>query len=394
MISVAEALGHLFDLVTPTDTEEVPLRAAAGRVLAQDVTALRTQPPFAASAMDGYALRAAEVEPDAMFKVIGEAAAGHAYAGHVAAGQCVRIFTGAPLPDGADFIVIQEDVTRRDDLITLGRDLGEKSHIRPAGGDFKAGDTVTAPRRLAPSDVALLASMNVPQVPVFRKPGVALLATGDELVAPGEVPGPDQIIASNSYGLAALLEAEGATARLLPIARDTEASLTTAFELAATADLIVTIGGASVGDHDLVAPVAEKLGMSQSFYKVAMRPGKPLMAGRLRDVPMIGLPGNPVSAMVCGTIFVVPMVRALLGLPRQAPGQRTAPLAAPLAANGPREHYMRATLTKDGLRAFDRQDSSLLSVLAGADALLVRPPHDPAQPAGASARYVPLRQER
>ncbi|WP_195820464.1 molybdopterin molybdotransferase MoeA [Roseobacter sp. MH60115] len=390
MIPVAEALAHLFALADPMGTETVPLRVAAGRVLAQDVQASRTQPPFHASSMDGYALRRAEVEPDAMFKVVGEAAAGHAFDGKVGPGQCVRIFTGAPVPDETDFVVIQEDVTRRGDLITLNRDMGNKDNIRPAGVDFKAGDSMTAPRRLGPSDVALLAAMNIAQVPVIRRPSVAIMATGDELVMPGETPGPDQIIASNTFGLAAQLEAEGADARLIPIARDTAASLKTAFQLAATADLIVTIGGASVGDHDLVAPVAEELGMQQSFYKVAMRPGKPLMAGRLNGTPMIGLPGNPVSALVCGTVFVTPVIRAMLGLGAHPAAQRQTTLAAALPANGPREHYMRATLNADGLRAFDQQDSSLLSILARADALLVRPPHDPARVAGERVSYLPL----
>lgn len=391
MISVAAALEHLFGLVSPLGIETVPLREASGRVLARDIAAARTQPPFDASAMDGYALRRAEVETDAMFKVIGEAAAGHGFSGSVAPGQCVRIFTGAPLPDGADYVVIQEDTTRRGDLITLGRDIDQKSNVRPAGGDFKEGDLISGTRRLGPTDVALLASMNIAEVPVFKRPCVAIMATGDELVAPGEAPGPDQIIASNSYGLAALLESAGAEARLLPIARDTIPALKTAFALASSADLIVTIGGASVGDHDLVSEAAAEMGMSQSFYKVAMRPGKPLMAGRMGDIPMVGLPGNPVSALVCGTIFVAPMIAALQGLPRRAPERLTAPLAAPLTANGPREHYMRAKLSADGLTAFDRQDSSLLTVLAGADALLVRPPQDPAQSVGTVMEYIPLR---
>ncbi|MEM9576139.1 MAG: gephyrin-like molybdotransferase Glp [Pseudomonadota bacterium] len=390
MIPVAQALAHLFDLVAPLGPEEVPLRQAAGRVLARDVVAGRTQPPFAASAMDGYALRGAEAEPDAMFKVIGEAAAGHGFSGEVGAGHCVRIFTGAPLPDGADHVVIQEDVTKRGDLITLCRDLGTKSNVRPAGGDFKAGDRVTAPRRLSATDIALLASMNIAQVPVTRKPAVAIMATGDELVSPGETPGPDQIIASNSYGLAAQLEALGAEPRLLPIARDTIPSLKTAFDLAIEADLIITIGGASVGDHDLVAKAATDLGMEQSFYKVAMRPGKPLMAGRLQGVPMIGLPGNPVSALVCGTIFVAPVVRMMLGLGRNAAPRLSAPLAAPLGPNGPREHYMRASLGPDGLRAFERQDSSLLTVLAGADSLLIRPPSDGPRDIGETLEYIAL----
>ena len=390
MISVSDALSHLFDLVTATEVEAVPLRQAAGRVLARDVVATRTQPPFAASSMDGYALRQTEVEPDAMFKVIGEAAAGHRFDGVVKAGQAVRIFTGAPVPEGADFVVIQEDTTRRGDLIMLGHDIGPKTNIRPAGGDFHAGDTMDAPRLLRPADIALLASMNVATVPVYTKPRVAIIATGDELVQPGEVPNPDQIIASNTYGLAALLEQHGAQCRMIPIARDTVPSLTQAFTMAQDADLIITIGGASVGDHDLVAPVAAQMGMEQSFYKVAMRPGKPLMAGRLRDVPMIGLPGNPVSAMVCGTVFVVPVLRKMLGLPAAPAARIDLPLCVDLPANGPREHYMRAMLRDGAVLPEDNQDSSLLGILSRADVLMVRPPHDEARTAGEIIGCIPL----
>lgn len=390
MISVSDALSHLFDLVTATEVEAVPLRQAAGRVLARDVVATRTQPPFAASSMDGYALRQTEVEPDAMFKVIGEAAAGHRFDGVVKAGQAVRIFTGAPVPEGADFVVIQEDTTRRGDLIMLGHDIGPKTNIRPAGGDFHAGDTMDAPRLLRPADIALLASMNVATVPVYAKPRVAIIATGDELVQPGEVPNPDQIIASNTYGLAALLEQHGAQCRMIPIARDTVPSLTQAFTMAQDADLIITIGGASVGDHDLVAPVAAQMGMEQSFYKVAMRPGKPLMAGRLRDVPMIGLPGNPVSAMVCGTVFVVPVLRKMLGLPAAPAARIDLPLCVDLPANGPREHYMRAMLRDGAVLPEDNQDSSLLGILSRADVLMVRPPHDEARTAGEIIGCIPL----
>jgi len=231
--------------------------------------------------------------------------------------------------------------------------------------------------------------MNHAQVPVIRKPVVAILATGDELVQPGETPGPDQIIASNSYGLAALLENSGAEARLLPIARDNEPSLRQAFALANGADLIVTIGGASVGDHDLVASVAAKVGLEQSFYKVAMRPGKPLMAGKLGDTAMIGLPGNPVSAMVCGTVFILPMVRRMLGL-ETAAHTLSAPLGRDIGANGPRAHYMRANLREGAIFPDDRQDSSLLSVLSSADALMIRPPHDPPRLAGEAQQYIPL----
>lgn len=390
MITVAQALEHLFSLTTPMDIEEIPLRAAAGRVLARDISAQRTQPPFAASSMDGYALRRAEVEPDAMFKVVGEAAAGHRYTGALNAGQAVRIFTGAPVPEGADFVVIQEDVTRRGDLITLGHKIGDKDNIRLAGGDFTKGQTVPAPLRLRPADIALLAAMNIATVPVYRKPVVAIMATGDELVQPGEMPGPDQIIASNTYGLAAQLDALGAQTRLMPIARDNAPSLQRAFELAQDADLIITIGGASVGDHDLVAPVAATMGMEQSFYKVAMRPGKPLMAGKLGTSAMVGLPGNPVSALVCGTIFVAPMVNAMLGLGQSAAPRRTVPLAADIPANGPREHYMRAVITEGAVTPADRQDSSLLTILASANALLVRPPSDGPHSAGAFVEVIDL----
>jgi molybdopterin molybdotransferase len=382
MISVEEALSNLFDIVAPMGVENIPLRRAAGRVLAQNVTATRTQPPFAASSMDGYALHRAEVEPDAMFKVIGEAAAGHRFEGTVKPGQAVRIFTGAPIPEGADFVVIQEDTTRRGDLLMLGHDIDGKDNIRPAGGDFKAGDVMTAPRILRPADIALLAAMNIAEVPVHIAPQVAIIATGDELVQPGETPGPDQIIASNTYGLAAMLEQMGARCRMIPIARDTAPSLTQAFKVARDADLIITIGGASVGDHDLVAPVAAELGMKQAFYKVAMRPGKPLMAGKLGKTPMIGLPGNPVSAMVCGVVFVAPVLRKMLGLAAEATPRKPLPLAIDLPAGGPRTHYMRALLRDGAVHPDTNQDSSLLSVLAQADVLMVRPAHDPARISG------------
>lgn len=390
MITVSDARALLFDLVTPLATENVPLAQAHGRILAREVTATRDQPPFAASSMDGYALKRAEVELHAMFQVIGEAAAGHAFHGTVKPGQAVRIFTGAPLPDGADFIVIQEDVDRKDDLITIIDPPGDKDNIRPAGGDFSIGTPMSAPRTLRPQDIALLASMNIDEVPVTRKPVVALISTGDELVMPGETPGPDQIIASNTFGLRAMLHELGAEVRLLPIARDTESSLRTAFGLTQGCDLVVTIGGASVGDHDLVGPVAQELGMDRAFYKVAMRPGKPLMAGRMGEAAMVGLPGNPVSAMICGYLFVAPMVRAMLGLGTVMPPLERATLAAELGQNGPREHYMRAVINDGQVTAFDNQDSSLLTILSQANALLVRAPNDPPLSAGETVSYLPL----
>jgi molybdopterin molybdotransferase len=287
-------------------------------------------------------------------------------------------------------VVIQEDTERDGDHVLVKPGLDAETHIRAAGSDFRTGAEV-APRRLAPADVALLAAMNHAAVPVTRRPVVALIPTGDELVQPGEDPGPGQIVASNPYGLAALFREAGAQVRILPIARDTLASLATALELAAGADLTVTIGGASVGDHDLVAQAARARGMEPAFWKVAMRPGKPLMAGRLPDgSAMVGLPGNPVSSMVCGTIFILPMLTRMLGLPAGPLPRRPAFLAAPLAANGPREHYMRARLDGDRIAAAPRQDSALLSVLAAANALLVRPPNDPARAPGEAVECIPL----
>jgi molybdopterin molybdotransferase len=388
MITVTQARTHLFSLISPLESEQVPLITAAGRVLAADAVARRDQPPFAASSMDGYAVRADEVERHAMFKVIGESAAGHRFDGHVGAGQVARIFTGAPMPEGANFVVIQEDVTRSGDLITITGTPG-KSNVRPAGGDFRTGTRISAPRLLRPEDVALLASMNVPRATVTRRPVVALISTGDELVMPGEDPGPDQIIASNTFGLKALLEQAGADVRMLPIARDTESSLRTAFGLTQGADLVITIGGASVGDHDLVGPVAQSLGMERAFYKVLMRPGKPLMAGRMGDAAMVGLPGNPVSAMICGVVFILPMIRVMLGLGSDLPPLQRAPLAADLGPNGGREHYMRAVVENGKVTVFDNQDSSLLSVLAQSNALVVRQPDAPALAAGQDVSYLP-----
>jgi molybdopterin molybdotransferase len=387
MISVSEALDRLFSLTEMMPGERVPLSAASGRVLRDPVVAKRAQPPFDASAMDGYAIGPS---PKNRLKIIGESAAGHAFPGAVGPGEAVRIFTGAPVPEGADRVVMQEDVARTGDTITLVDPTQSGDHIRTAGGDFAIGAQIDAPRLLRPVDIALIAAMNVPQVTVVRRPVVALITTGDELVAPGENMRDDQIVASNGYGLAAMLGDAGADPRLLPIARDNVASLRTAFDLAQGADLIVTIGGASVGDHDLVAPVAEEIGFSRAFHKVAMRPGKPLMSGRRDGTMLIGLPGNPVSSMVCGLVFVLPVIRAMLGLGQAPAPHQTAPLAHAIGSNGPREHYMRAHRGIDGLRVFERQDSSLLTVLAAADALVIRPPHDPPRAAGDSVAYLPL----
>jgi len=393
VIPVEVALARVLDLCGTLEAEDVPLAEAGGRALARNIEAGRSQPPFAASAMDGYALAAALGPTPAgeRFRVIGEAAAGRGFAGRANPGEAVRIFTGAPLPEGTDRVAIQEDVSRSGDGISLTEPATPGAHVRPAGGDFGPGFRIEAPRRLTAADLALAAAMGHARLPVSRRPEIAVIATGDELVLPGEPPGPGQIVASNGFGIKALLEAEGARVRLLPIARDTEAALRFAFDLAEGADMVVTIGGASVGEHDLVARMAGAMGLALDFHKVALRPGKPLMAGRLGSAVMVGLPGNPVSAIVCAHIFLRPAVRAMLGLGRAGLARALAPLAVALAPNGPREHYMRARLTEAGLEPFADQDSSLLSVLVAADALAIRPPGDGPREAGEVLEYIPLR---
>lgn len=391
MITVEEALARCLALATPLGTETIALRHANGRVMATAATAQLTQPPFPASAMDGYALGRAGAVGD-RFTVIGEAGAGHGFTGTLQPHQATRIFTGAPVPAGGVTVAIQEDISVRGDQITLTAAALADANIRPMGQDFAKGQPL-APRLLRPNDLALLAAMNVPQVTVRRRPVVALIATGDELVMPGEVPGPDQIIASNAFALAAMIESVGGEARMLPIARDNEASLRTVFGLTEGADLIVTIGGASVGDHDLVGKVATDLGLERAFWKIAMRPGKPLMAGKVLGIPMLGLPGNPVSAIVCGHLFLVPMLKAMLGLP-SLPQILTARLGSDQPANGPRSHYMRARLSVvDGAQTitpFERQDSALLSILTEAEALLIRPMNDPARRTGEMLNYISI----
>ena len=386
MIPVAEASARLLALVAPLPAEDVPLRRAGGRVLARDVAALRDQPPFDASAMDGYAVAGGGPS----WRVVGEAAAGRGHRAALAPGEAVRIFTGAPIPAGADRVLIQEDAAREGCALRATEAPAPGAHVRPRGGDFARGDALAAPRRLAPAEVALCAAMGHGTVPVRRRAEVAIVMTGDELAPAGVPPGPDGIPASNGYGIAARLEAEGARVRLLPIAADRPEALAAALGHAAGADLILTVGGASVGDHDLVARVAGAEGLAPAFHKVAMRPGKPLLAGRLHGAAFVGLPGNPVSSLVCTEVFAVPMLRAMAGLP---PGPETVPsrLAAPVGANGPRAHYMRATRGPGGVAPVASQDSSRLRLLAGADALIVRPPHDPARAAGATVETIPLR---
>lgn len=392
LLPVEEAHARLMALFSPVAVEAVPLAAASGRVLAADVVARRAQPPVAISAMDGYAVRSSDLAEGRRLRVVGTAAAGRGFGGSLAAGEAVRIFTGAPVPAGADAVLIQEDAEAGDGWVVPKPGHDTDTNVRPAGGDFAVGARIAAPRRLTPADLALVAAMGADPVRVYRRPVVALLMTGDELVMPGEAPGPDQVVASNAFGLKAMLEAAGAEPRILPIARDTAESLDLGFSLAAGADLLVTIGGASVGDLDLVRPTAAARGLNLEFHRIAMRPGKPLMAGRLGAAAFVGLPGNPVSALVTGRVFLVPAVERMLGLPGDPPARVPARLGAPVAANGPRTHFMRARVEAgaEGWRctACDRQDSSLLSVLSESNALLIRPPGDPAREAGSPAEFI------
>ncbi|MGF1552487.1 MAG: gephyrin-like molybdotransferase Glp [Paracoccaceae bacterium] len=394
LLSVDEARRRLNALMPAMAAETVALDEAAGRVLAADAVAGRAQPPFAASAMDGYAVRAAEAVAGARLRVAGEAAAGHAWAGRLPEGAAVRIFTGAPVPEGADAILIQEDAEREGDTVTVREAPGPGAYLRPAGGDFAAGFRLEAPRRLGPREVALLAAMGHDRVSVARRPVVALVATGDELVAPGARPRPDQVFASNDRGLSVRLAMTGARVVRTSIAADDRASLIGALgeARAAGADVVVTLGGASVGEHDLVAAAFGDAGLSLGFHRIAMRPGKPLMAGRLPGgAAMIGLPGNPVSAMVCGEIFAVPAIERALGLPGAPARRRPVALAEGIEANGPREHYARARLDAEGRAVLAaNQDSSLLTVLAEADGLVVRAPRAPAAAAGEAVEFIDL----
>ncbi|MEM6934150.1 MAG: gephyrin-like molybdotransferase Glp [Pseudomonadota bacterium] len=395
MLSVSEALSKLFALAPTMPEETVPLDYAAGRVLLKTVSARRDQPPFAASAMDGYAVHASSATAGATLTVVDEAAAGHRASGALPPGGAIRIFTGAPVPCGADSILIQENATRSDNRITVLEPPIRGQFIRPAGGDFKTGFEVFAPRRLTARDVALLAAMNLPTVRVARQPVIALIPTGDELVLPGGEPGPDQILSSNNFGLAAILSSIGGRPLQCPIARDTPDSVRQAFAAAKGADFIISLGGASVGDHDLVADVMQGEGLSLDFHKIAMRPGKPLMAGRLGGAMMIGLPGNPVSALVCGEIFLRPTIEHCLGLPSGERRREVAILSHDLCKNGPREHYMRACLTEaaaglPNVEVFESQDSSRLATLAQADALVVRSPNAPAASKGEQVEVISL----
>ena len=395
LLSVEDATAQLLDGVDALAGESVGLDAALGRVLAADLAATRTQPPFAASAMDGYAVRAADATVEgAGLTVIGTSRAGERFDGSLGAGQAVRIFTGAPVPDGADAILIQENATRQGDRVTVTVPVSEGLHVRPAGLDFREGERLLeAGLVLGSRAIALAASMNHAQIAVRRRPRVAILATGDELVPPGGDPGPDQIIASNSAGIAALVREAGGEPVDLGIAPDDVSAIGDAVAKAGDADILTLIGGASVGDHDLVQEALVQRGMTLDFWRIAMRPGKPLMVGHLQAMRVLGLPGNPVSAMVCGHIFLKPLIRALLGL-TPGPVARHAILGADMAANDRRQDYVRAQLvSQDGRTVatpFKRQDSSMMAALARADALIVRPPFAEAAKAGTPVATIRL----
>jgi molybdopterin molybdotransferase len=392
LVPVEDALAAVLGAVgAPVPGETVPLAQGAGRVLAAPLRATRTHPPFPSSAMDGYALRAADSSGDAPLTVIGESRAGLGFAGTVGAGQCVRIFTGAPVPDGADAILIQEHARRDGDRILAQAAVTAGQFVRPAGLDFRQdAELLQAGERLTPQRLALAAAMGHGLVPVRRRPRVAFLATGDELVAPGEPVGPDQIVASNSFAIGAIVEAAGGEPVDLGIAPDDLDIIVGRMDeaLKGGCDVLVTLGGASVGDHDLTQKALERLGFTLGFWRIAMRPGKPLIHGRLGATHILGLPGNPVSAIVCGLVFLRPLIRTLLGEANAAePEMMPARLAIDLPGNDMRQDYMRATLAhcSDGLplvTPFPRQDSSMVHVLAQAQALVIRPPFAPPAAAG------------
>lgn len=400
-LAVAEARARVLAAArTIRDSETIPLGEALGRTLAADLTAKRTQPPASVSAMDGYALRAADVAVlPAKLKLIGESAAGHGFAGSVAAGQCVRIFTGAPVPDGADAVLMQEFAEADGTSISPQRTVPKGDFIRAAGLDFSEGDRLLAAGTvLGPAEMALAAAMNHAMLPVIRRPRVAILATGDELVPPGAEIGPDQIVASNGFAIAGYVRLAGGQVIDLGIAGDDFAAIETGIRRAreARADVLVTLGGASVGDHDLVKSALAKEGMELGFWRIAMRPGKPLIHGRMGEMSILGLPGNPVSAIVCGIVFLVPLVRALCGASDgEVDTSEAAVLGGPLRANDVRQDFLRATLrigAEGQLVAtpFPAQDSSLLRVIAQAQCLIVRMPHAPEAKPGDPCRVVRL----
>ena len=388
MIGIEEARARILAGLRPTGAETVPLAQAWGRVTAAPVAARITQPPHAVSAMDGYAVRAAEAKRGAALRVAGAAPAGHPWPGALGLGEALRVFTGSVMPGEADSVLPQEDASRDGNRVEVAEAAVAGRHIRPAGQDFATGEVLLpAGRRLSARDIGLAAAGNHAWLAVHRRPRVAILATGDEIALPGEPIPPGGIVSSNTHMLAAMARAAGADPVLLPIAADDHAALAAAFEAAGDFDLLLTSGGASVGEHDLLREALAGQGMELAFWKVAMRPGKPLLHGRLRGRPVLGLPGNPVSSMVTALLFARPAIERLAGLPGDPPATHFARLAAAVAANDGRVDHLRATLRTgaDGaLHAtpFATQDSGQLRLMARADAVVVRPAHAPALPAG------------
>jgi molybdopterin molybdotransferase len=396
MLSVEQARARVLDGLNPTPAEIVALAEAWHRVTAAPVAARVDQPPQDVSAMDGYAVRAADAVAGARLRVVGSAPAGHPWHGTLDGGESVRVFTGSIMPAGADSVLLQEDATPEAGWVTPTETASRGRHIRRAGQDFSCGAIVVpAGRRLTARDIGIAAAANHPWLAVHRRPRLAILATGDEIALPGAPIPPGGIVSSNAHALAAFARALGAEPMVQPIARDDVASIAAGADAARGADLLVTTGGASVGEHDLVQAGLGQRGMALDFWKIAMRPGKPLMFGRIGDLPVLGLPGNPVSALVCAVLFVWPALSRLSGLPAAPPPTVRATLAAPLPANDHRADHLRATLTAepDGTllaTAFERQDSAMLRLLATADALILREPHAPAAPAGATVSVIRL----
>src|SRR5438067_9166369 len=395
MISVEEALARLLAPLMALPPEQVSVADAVGRVLAEDVAARRTQPPFAVSASDGYAVRADDVaKVPTKLRIIAEIPAGAGYGGTIGSGEAERLFTGAPLPAGADAIVIQEDTERDGDRVTMREGAPKDRYVRRAGLDFAEGDVLLkAGRRLTPRDIGLAAAMNRPWLFVHRRPRVGVLSTGDEIVMPGDPIGPHQIVSSNALALAAFVTACGGVPVLVGNAPDDPAALRHIAAAAQGTDLFVTTGGVSVGEHDLVRDVLSEEGLAIDFWQIAMRPGKPLMVGRYRGVPMVGLPGNPVSTLVCSLLFLKPALEQLSGAAADTAAAATARLGTALPKNDRRQDYLRSRLVQaadGGLEAFpfEAQDSPMMRMLAASDCLVMRPPHAPALPAGAEVPII------
>ena len=395
MIPVEEALTRLLDLIQALPAEQISLADALGRVLAEEIAARRTQPPFAVSAMDGYAVRAEDLARIPVeLRIVAEVPAGAGFGGHVGPGEAARIFTGAPMPAGTDTIIIQEDTERSGDRVRVLEGAPRGRYVRREGLDFAEGDILLRPgRRLTARDVGLLAAMNRPWLFVHRQPRIGILSTGDEIVMPGDPIGPHQIVSSNSLALAATVAACGAVAVSVGNAPDDPESLRRIAAATSGVDLLVTTGGASVGDHDLVREALAADGFDLDFWQIAMRPGKPLMVGRYHGTPMLGLPGNPVSTMVCALLFLKPAIERLSGLSTAAEPMATARLGAALPANDRRQDYLRARLARaadgvDEVVAFEAQDSSMMRLLSAADCLVLRPPHAPPAPAGSMVPII------